>query len=270
MKLEKEIEERIMAQEQLQLFSSNLENLVKERTSRLEAANHELESFSYSVSHDLRAPLRHIKGFAAMLKNNIQTTLDEKSEHYLDVITESAEKMDTLITDLLSFSRMSHSEMMKKNVNLDLVIKSVMADFQNEIDSRNIVFKISPHPEVLGDLSMLRVVYVNLISNAIKFTSKKDNAIIEITCSEDESDFTFFVRDNGAGFDMSNSDKMFNVFQRLHSQKDYAGTGIGLALIYQIIKRHGGKTWAESKVDNGASIYFTLPKSDLRNEKLQL
>jgi signal transduction histidine kinase len=234
--------------------------LVK-RSAALEASNKELEAFAYSISHDLRAPLRHVAGFAELLKNSAGAALGEKSQHYLTVILEAANKMGALIDDLLAFSRISRAEAHHSAVSLEQLVQEVVLEVGREADQRKITWKIDPLPEWYGDRSMLRLVLVNLISNAVKFTRTRSQAEVEIGCSELKDDqVVLFVRDNGVGFDMKYANKLFGVFQRLHPQEDFEGTGIGLATVQRIVHRHGGHVWAESIVDGGATFYFSLSK----------
>jgi light-regulated signal transduction histidine kinase (bacteriophytochrome) len=214
------------------------------------------------VSHDLRAPLRHISGFVDMLQKRTKTSLDDQSRHYMDTISDSAKTMGTLIDDLLSFSRMGRAEMTKSQVDLNIFVQNIIQEFKPETDVRDIQWKISPLPMVTGDRAMLRVVLVNLISNALKFTRSRKVAEIEIGSEKkNEAETVFFVRDNGAGFDMNYADKLFQVFQRLHRTEEFEGTGIGLANVRRVISRHGGRTWAEGKLNNGATFYFSLPQT---------
>lgn len=229
------------------------------RASELESVNKELETFSYSVSHDLRAPLRSLTGFSEMLAKRAAGTLDEKNMHYLNVISESARQMGRLIDDLLSFSRMGREEMMKTVVSIDRLVKATVKELEAEAKQGVIVWEIRQMPDVYGDPSMLKLVVVNLVSNALKFSRTRPQVKIEIGCVPDGEDETiFYVRDNGVGFNMKYADKLFGIFQRLHRQDEFEGTGIGLANVKRIIQRHGGRVWAEGKVNEGATFYFTL------------
>lgn len=241
--------------ESLALINTEL----KEKAADLEAANKELESFSYSVSHDLRAPLRHMSGFMELLQKETWEHADEKSRHYMATISRSAKKMGLLIDDLLAFSRIGRSEMKKRTVNTEKLLRKAIAELGPEIKDRNIAWKIGTLPHVYGDPSLLRLMLVNLIANAVKFTKTRERALIEIGCMPNENEMVFFIRDNGVGFDMNYQEKLFGVFQRLHRQEEFEGTGIGLANVRRIISRHGGRTWAEGSIDNGATFYFTLP-----------
>ena len=227
-----------------------------------EATNRELEAFSYSVSHDLRAPLRHITGFVELLNKRDLALLDEKSRHYLQVISEAARKMGTLIDDLLAFSRMSRIELKKTRINFDEMVRGIVSELKNEVKEREIIWDIAPLPMVEGDPALLRLVMVNLIANALKFTRQCPRARIEIGAITDHPDETlFFVKDNGVGFDMKYVDKLFGLFQRLHSPEEFEGTGVGLANVQRIIRRHGGRTWAEGAVGGGAVFWFSLAKT---------
>lgn len=232
---------------------------LRQKAAELEASNKELESFSYSVSHDLRAPLRHISGFMELLRQNAWPVIDETGRRYMTTILESSKRMGMLIDDLLSFSRMGRSEMRMRTVDLGRIVKEVIGEMRGEIKGRDVVWKIDELPHVYGDPSMLRLVLVNLVSNAVKFTRTRPRAEIEIGYAREKAEHVFFIRDNGVGFDMKYAGKLFGVFQRLHRQEDFEGTGIGLANIRRVISRHGGRTWAEGSVEGGAAVYFSLP-----------
>jgi K+-sensing histidine kinase KdpD len=233
-----------------------------ERAVELEAANKELEAFAYSVSHDLRAPLRHVAGYAELLQKQASSLLDDKSRRYLKTILESAKRMGDLIDDLLSFSRIGRAETIKAVVNLEQLVAQVVAELGQQTSGREIAWKIGPLPVCHGDRSMLKVVVVNLLSNAVKFTRIRPRAEIEIGCADGrENQVELFVRDNGAGFDMQYVNKLFGVFQRLHRPEEFEGTGIGLATVQRIIHRHGGEVRAEGAVGQGATFYFSLPKA---------
>ena len=252
-----DITERKRREQEIQSLNQELAN----RSTELESINKELEAFAYSVSHDLRAPLRHMAGYTELLQKKISSGLDEKSNHYITMMLESAKRMGNLIDDLLAFSRIGRAETQKTLVNLPQLVGEALTEVRQDTEGRNIAWKIGALPNFYGDRSMLRLVLVNLISNALKFTRTRTQAEIEVGCADGSSDeLVVFIRDNGVGFDMKYVNKLFGVFQRLHQAAEFEGTGIGLATVQRIIHRHGGKVWAEGVVDKGATFYFSAPR----------
>jgi len=238
------------------------DDMMKKRTSELIDAMKELDAFSYSVSHDLRAPLRHMHGFVELLKKRIVGLPDEKIHQYADAIAAASIKMGILVDDLLAFSRMGQTEIKKRKIGFNTLIREVVRDIQDEAKGRDIKWEIDELPEVVyGDQTLLRLVFVNLIANSVKFTRTRPLAEIKIGCKDEGDNFVCSVKDNGVGFDMKYVDKLFGVFQRLHTQNEFEGTGVGLANVRRIISRHGGRIWAEGSVGQGATFYFTLPKT---------
>jgi len=237
-----------------------LEQRVAERTTQLEIANKELEAFSYSVSHDLRAPLRHVAGFVDLLSNEMGESASPKSQRFVKVIADSAKQMGRLIDELLVFSKMGRVELQEKVVDANQIVAETIAALKPDTEGRNIIWKKSELPTVKADPALLRQVFVNLLSNAIKYSGPRDPAEIQIGHEEKEHETVIFVRDNGVGFDMNFADKLFGVFQRLHHADEFEGTGVGLANVRRIIQRHGGRTWAEGALGGGATFYFSLPK----------
>lgn len=208
----------------------------------------------------MRAPLRHINGFVDLVTENYGGLLPDKGKHYLDVIVNSSRHMGTLIDDLLQFSRTGRQEMQEADLRMKAIVEDVLAQLNHDTEGRNINWTIADLPNIKGDQALLRMVWYNLLGNAIKFTKAKDPANIQIGYTADDNEYTFFVRDNGAGFDMRYAHKLFGVFQRLHTTKEFEGTGIGLANVRRIILKHSGRTWAESQLHEGSTFYFTIPK----------
>jgi signal transduction histidine kinase len=235
---------------------------LEKRGAELEASNKELEAFAYSVSHDLRAPLRHMAGFSELLQKHSAAVLDDKSKRYIGVILESARKMGTLIDDLLGFSRIGRAETNKTALSLTQLVEEALAEVRRDVTKRNIVWKVDKLPAAYGDRAMLRLALVNLIANAVKFTRTRTPAEIEIGyMKQTDNQLVIFVRDNGVGFDMKYASKLFGVFQRLHPTEAFEGTGIGLATVQRIAHRHGGRAWGEGLVGKGATFYLSIAKS---------
>jgi PAS domain S-box-containing protein len=254
-----DVDDQRRAQDALQQLNTELEQRVAARTAELQTANQELESFSYSVSHDLRAPLRHVQGYVELLTAALDGQLSEKPARYLKTITDATVEMGDLIDDLLAFSRIGRAQMSQGRVPLDSLVRGCIEGLEMATRNRSIVWKLPQLPDVIGDPSMLKQVFANLLGNAVKYTRQRETAEIEVgyTAGAD-GQVVLFVRDNGAGFDMRYADKLFGVFQRLHRADEFEGTGIGLATVRRIISRHGGRVWAEGKVNEGATVYFTL------------
>ncbi len=257
-----DVTERVRAREELVRLNRELEDRVENRTAQLQAANRELEAFAYSVSHDLRAPLRALDGFSDELLRSYADLLDDRGRHYLRRLRLGTQRMGRLIDDMLQLSRLNRVEMKWERVDLSALATVVSAELQSREPDRRVSFVIEPGLSAVGDDSLLRVALENLLSNAWKFTSKRPAATITVGRGEHEGVPAFFVRDDGAGFDMAHVSKLFGAFQRLHGEREFPGNGIGLATVQRVVHRHSGQVWAEGSPGQGAAFHFTLPTQE--------
>lgn len=235
------------------LYADNLQ-----RTRQLEQANKELDAFSYTVSHDLRSPLRAIDGFSRLLDEQYSAALPDQAKHYVEVVRRNAARMNALITDLLAFARLSRQPISKRPIDVTALVRDIVAEMVGDAGTRNVEISIGDLPAVDADAGLLRQVFANLLSNALKFTRQTDAPHIQVGSMLQDGETVYFVRDNGVGFDMQYANKLFVVFQRLHGEDQYEGTGVGLAIVQRIIQRHGGRIWAQAEVGKGATFYFIL------------
>jgi len=254
--LKDEIAERRRAEKEIKKLNEDLER----RTIELEATNNELEAFSYSVSHDLRNPVLAIGGFSRLLLEKYSSHLDEKGHHYLNIILSSTQNMCQFIDDILAFSHSGHRQIEFSDIDMGELAKALFEELKGITLGRMLRLNLKPLPPARCDRAMIREVLMNLLSNAIKFTRDKETGIIEMSGWIEKNQNIYYVKDNGAGFDMQNADKLFGVFQRLHNTEEFEGTGVGLALVQRIIHRHGGRVWAVGKVNEGATFFFSLPR----------
>ena len=242
------------------VLREDLEQRVARRTRELEAANHELESFSYSVSHDLRGPLRAIDGFSSIVLRDHAAALPAEGQRYLGLVREGAQQMARLIDDLLTYAKTARQPIAKRTVSLKELVNQCLEEFRGEIAERKAEVAVGNLPDCQADPVLLKQALINLLGNALKYTRKQPRAKIEVGCRSENGEQAIYVKDNGAGFDMKHSGKLFGVFQRLHHKEDFEGTGVGLAIVQRVVHRHGGRVWAEAEPDKGATFYFTLGK----------
>ncbi|MCB0843595.1 MAG: hypothetical protein KDE26_10115 [Bacteroidetes bacterium] len=257
--LRSEVQERRKAESQIRKLNQELEKRVEKRTAQLQKANEELEAFSYSVAHDLRSPLRSILSYSQITLKRHSKFLNEEAKRYLRTIEEKTHEMGQLIDDLLAFALLNQKEISTQTVATDKIVDNIVQSYKMDVRSKEIAWNIQSLPNIQGDRTLIKQVFTNLISNAVKFTVVKPNPMVTVGTISEGGLNTFFVKDNGVGFDMQYKDKLFGVFQRLHEKEQFEGTGVGLAIVQRIIERHHGKVWAESMIDQGATFYFSIP-----------
>ncbi len=255
------ITERKRAEQEVRQLNLDLERRVIERTDQLEAANRELEAFSYSVSHDLRAPLRAVSGFSRIVLEDYGPQLPDEAKQHLQTICDGAQRMGTLIDDLLAFARLSRLPLNRRSVDVGQQVRETLLELEGEYSARALELRIGELPPCHGDPALLKQVWMNLLSNALKYSKNRELAVIEIGSTSEVAEVVYFVRDNGTGFDMRYANKLFGVFQRLHRQEEFAGTGVGLAIAHRIVTRHGGRIWAHALPNHGATFHFALPEA---------